>query len=169
MFPRLPDIPAPRRVPHRRSWTSNRNWLLISRQRRGLDRAMWERDRYRHRGGRATAGRMSQTHARSAGKNTCREVKVRHRVYSYVRYSKVLDSDVHVEARRCLQDEKLTKYLLTESLAHPGRKCLCRPAGLPAIGLIWGTLVVFVGRKNLARYTTHQLNTHTHVIGFFRA
>ncbi len=59
---------------------------------------MWERDRYRHHGGRATAGRMSQTHARSAGKNTRREVKVRHRVYSYVRYSKVLDSDVHVEA-----------------------------------------------------------------------
>jgi hypothetical protein len=100
MFPRLPDIPTPRRVPHRRSRTGNRNWLLISRQRRGLDWAMWERDRYGHHGGRATAGRMSQTRTRSAGKNICREVKVRHRVNSYVRYSKVVYSDVHVEANK---------------------------------------------------------------------
>ena len=69
--------------------------MLISRQRRGLDRAMWERDRYRHHGGRGTAGRMSQ---KNAGKNTCREVEVWHQVYSYVRYSEVLGSNVHVEA-----------------------------------------------------------------------
>ena len=100
MFPRLPDIPTPRHVPHRRSRTGNRNWLLVSRQRRGPDRAIWERDYYRHHRGMGTAGRISQTHARSAGKNTCREVKVRHRVYCYVRYSKVLDSDVHVAANK---------------------------------------------------------------------
>jgi len=85
---------------------------------------------------------------------------------------KILESTRFRRARRgkkVFTRRETTKYLLTESLAHPGRKCLCRPAGLPAIGLIWGTLVVFVGRKNLARYTTHQLNTHTHVIGFFRA
>ena len=41
---------------------------------------------------------MSQTHARSAGENTCREVKVRSQGCSNVRYSKVVDSDVHVEA-----------------------------------------------------------------------
>lgn len=58
---------------------------------------MWERDRYHHHGGKATAGRMLQTHTRSAGKNTCREVKFRHQVYSYVRYSNVLDSDVNVD------------------------------------------------------------------------
>ena len=89
MFPQLPDIPTPRRVTHQRSRTGNRNWLLISRQRRGPDRTMWERERYRHHGG--TAGHMSHTYKRSAGKNTCREVKVQHQLYSYVRYSKGLN------------------------------------------------------------------------------
>ena len=55
---------------------------------------------------------MSRTHAKSAGKSTSREVKVRHQVYSYVRYSKVLDPDVHVEANKKEGVYKMSNYQL---------------------------------------------------------
>ena len=69
---------------------------------------------------------MSQTHARSAGKNTCREVKFRHRVYSYVRYSKVLDSDMHVEANKKEGVYKTRNYQipLNRIVGTPGPKML---------------------------------------------
>ena len=58
MFPLLPGIPAPRRVPHRRTRTRNGDCLFISRQRRGLDRTVWKHDPRRY-GGRGNEGRMS--------------------------------------------------------------------------------------------------------------
>jgi hypothetical protein len=72
MFPRLPGIPAPRRIPHRRTRTSNGDWLLISRQRGGLDRAVWRHDPSGH-GGRGREGHMSQIHARIEGENASRQ------------------------------------------------------------------------------------------------
>ena len=79
-------------------------------------------------------GCMSQTHASSPGKNTCREVKVWHRVYSYVRYSKVLDSDVQVEANKDEGAYKMGNYQipLIRIVGTPGLKMLASDLMSPA-------------------------------------
>ena len=66
---------------------------------------------------------MSQ---KNAGKNTCREVEVWHQVYSYVRHSEVLGSNVHVEADKKEGVCKMSNYknLLSKSLAHQGPNML---------------------------------------------
>lgn len=63
---------------------------------------------------------MSQIHARSAGENTCREVKVRNQVYSNVRYSEVVDPTCtsRQSRKKVFTRRASTRYLLSESLAQ---------------------------------------------------